>query len=97
MSSRSARDNTGQNDGSVNAPQERREFVFSPEVGRTLECEGRTTPDRVVDEVARFGRGRLEIRTYTLSSVEPGERARFIEMAFDVCLAWAEAKEAAPV
>ena len=90
-------DNTGPNDGSVNAPQQTREFMFSPEVGRTLEYQGRATPARVVDEVARFGRGQLEIRTYTLSPVEAGERARFIEMTFNVCLAWAEANEAAAV
>ena len=30
-------DNTGPNDGSVNAPQELRAFVFSPQVGREIQ------------------------------------------------------------
>ena len=30
-------DNTGPNDGGVNAPQQEREFIFSPEVGRSIQ------------------------------------------------------------
>ena len=86
--------NTGPNNGSVNAPQTVREFVFSPEVGRTLEYAGSATPPDVVAEVGRFGRGRLEIREYTLTPPGTSDRAAFKQMTFDVCLAWTTSNDA---
>ena len=71
--------NTGPNDGSVNAPQETREFIFSPEVGRSLEYEGSATPAAVVEEVCAFGRGELRLTEYRLSPVAEGARASFVE------------------
>lgn len=79
-------DNTGPNDGSVNAPQRVREFIFSPEVGRTIEYEGSATPDTVVARVAQFGRGRLVIVDYELTPPLEGERAAFLWMKFEVYL-----------
>ena len=80
--------NTGPNDGSVNAPQQEREFYFSPEVGRSLEYDGSATPTHVVDELRRFGRGRLTLTDYRLTPIAEGERAAFDEISFDVCLVW---------
>ena len=80
-------DNTGPNDGSVNAPQRVREFVFSPEVGRTIEYEGSATPDSVVARVARYGNGRLVIVDYELTPPVEGERAAFLWMKFEVYFA----------
>jgi len=80
-------DNTAPNDGSVNAPQRVREFVFSPEVGRTIEYLGSATPDTIVARVAEFGRGRLVILDYELTPPLEGERAAFLWMKFEVCLA----------
>ena len=83
--------NTGPNDGSVNAPQETREFIFSPEVGRSLEYEGSATPASVVSEIRTFGRGQLTLTEYRLSPVADGQRASFEEARFEVCLIWRSA------
>ena len=80
-------DNTARNDGTVNAPQHVREFIFSPEVGRTIGYEGSATPDTVVARVAEFGRGRLVILDYELTPPLAGERAAFLWMKFEVHLA----------
>ncbi len=82
------RDNTGPNDGGVNAPQEVREFVFSPQVGRSLIYEGSATPAWVVDSVAAFGLGELVILDYALTPPARGQRAGFERLRFGVCLVW---------
>ncbi len=79
-------DNTAPNDGSVNAPQRVREFIFSPEVGRTIEYEGSATPDSVVARVAEYGEGRLVIVDYELTPALEGERAAFLWMKFEAYL-----------
>ncbi len=79
-------DNTAPNDGSVNAPQSVREFIFSPEVGRTIEYQGSATPDSVVAMVAGSGWGRLEIGEYELTPPLEGGRAAFVWMRFEACL-----------
>jgi hypothetical protein len=81
-------DNTGPNEGSVNAPGEWREFIFSPEVGRTIEYNGSNTTEEDVAKVEAYGRGTLAILDYELSPPEPGERARFERMKFTICLTW---------
>jgi len=81
-------ENTGPNDGSVNAPQGVRGFIFSPEVGRTLEYSGSATPESVVHRVRDFGRGYLTLTSYRLTPAARGERASFEEISFDVCLIW---------
>lgn len=80
--------NTGPNEGDVNAPQSVREFIFSPEVGRSLEYEGGATPASTVEAVAAFGQGRLTILEYELSPPEEGTRARFRSLRFEACLYW---------
>jgi len=81
-------ENTAPNDGSVNAPQELREFYFSPEVGRTLHYEGSATSAGVVDDVRSFGRGELTLAEYRLTPFVEGERASFVEILFKACLVW---------
>lgn len=44
-------DNTGPNEGSVNAPQELRGFIFSPQVGRGIEYNGSGTTSEDVAKV----------------------------------------------
>ena len=80
--------NTGPNDGSVNAPQELREFIFSPEVGRGIEYNGSGTSGADVEKVRAFGRGGLFIDAYTLTPPKQGERAAFESMTFSACLTW---------
>ena len=96
-------DNTGPNDGSVNQPQEVREFVFSPEVGRSIDGPP-TLGQRVlrllhfrpgsltqedIDRVRSFGQGALHIEHLKLSPIERGAPARILEMSFRCTISWA--------
>ena len=81
-------DNTGPNDGSVNAPQELREFIFSPAVGRGMEYNGSATSRDDVEKVRAFGRGWLFIEKYTLTAASRGGRAAFETMSFSACVTW---------
>ena len=78
--------NTGPNDGSVNAPQELREFIFSPDVGRRIEYNGSATRAEDVAKVRSFGRGWLFIEGYVLTPPRQGERAGFESLKFSACL-----------
>jgi hypothetical protein len=82
------RDNAGPNDGSVNAPQALREFIFSPRVGRGLEYAGSATRPDDVAAVRAFGRGWFHIDDYRLTAPRRGERAAFEWLRFSVCLTW---------
>jgi hypothetical protein len=81
-------DNTGPNDGSVNAPQELRDFIFSPEVGRGIEYNGSATTPEDVERVRSFGRGWLFLESYRLTPPRQGERAAFESLKFSACLTW---------
>lgn len=81
-------ENTGPNDGSVNAPQELREFIFSPAVGREIEYSGSATSAEDVEAVRSFGRGWLYIDSYRLTPPARGERGAFESMTFSACLTW---------
>jgi hypothetical protein len=81
-------DNTGPNDGSVNAPQELREFIFSPAVGREVDYNGSATSAEDVEKVRSFGRGWLFIESYRLTPPRRGERAAFETITFSACLTW---------
>jgi len=77
-------DNSGPNavgEKNVNAPQEIRDFIFSPEVGRSI-----TWPiDREdVKRITRDGQGMLTITHLDLGNLVPGERAWIESMRFTV-------------
>jgi hypothetical protein len=86
-------DNTGPNEPgeqSVNAPGAVREFVFSPDVGRTIAGPSATasvSPDDV-DAVRRFGEGTLTILEYRLTPPAAGAQAGMEWMRFRVELSW---------
>jgi len=86
-------DNTGPNEAgeqNVNAPGEVRDFVFSPEVGRTIagpQAAASITPEDV-ESVARFGRGTLTILDYRLNNLRPDTQAGMEWMRFRVVLSW---------
>jgi hypothetical protein len=84
-------ENTGPNDGSVNAPQQLREFIFSPRVGRDIQGpDAKASPTaEQVNEVRSFGQGWLFIHSYTLTPERRGERAAFETLRFSACLTWA--------
>ena len=81
-------DNTGPNDGSVNAPQQLRQFVFSPQVGHGIEYNGSATNAEDVERIRAFGQGWLFIDKSELSPKAQGQRASFQSMDFTVCLTW---------
>ncbi len=83
-------DNTGSNDGSVNAPQREREFIFSPEVGRSIAgpaAHAQPTSEEV-ERVRSFGWGVLYIDQLKLSPPERGHRATILEMRFHGTISW---------
>ena len=81
-------DNTGPNDGGVNAPRELREFIFSPAVGRDVEFNGSATTAGDVEKVQGFGRGWFFIESYRLTPPQRGERASFETITFSACVTW---------
>jgi len=87
-------DNTGPNEAgekNLNVPGEIREFIFSPEVGRTIQgpqANQAPTPAEI-DRIKNFGQGKLSIIDYRLADLEPGKQARFTWMRCAVNLTWA--------
>lgn len=82
------RSNTGPNDGSVNAPQKLREFIFSPEAIDGHGLQRKPTP-KEIERLSQFGSGSLEILEYELDEKTPSQRASMIRMNYRVCLSWA--------
>jgi len=83
--------NTGPNDGSVNAPQEERDFQFvmNEADARTVadaidQYEEGKTPDFSPD--VSFGHGKLVVRALTLGNLVPGLQAWIESMDFSVSL-----------
>ena len=81
-------DNTAPNDGTVNAPGNLREFIFSPLVGREIDYSGSATTSADVEKVRAFGRGWLFLESYRLTPARNGERAGFDSLTFWACLTW---------
>jgi hypothetical protein len=82
-------DNTGPNEGSVNAPQRHREFIFSPEIGRTVQWE--KDASKMLAAVARvkaFGQGSLDILDFRLTPPDRGKSPGFLWLKFAACLTW---------
>jgi hypothetical protein len=75
--------NTGPNDGSINAPDTVREFIFSPRVGLTINY-----PPSIeqVEQIKRDGFGILTIKAIELGNLVPNERADIVRMRFRVCM-----------
>ena len=81
--------NTGPNPGDVNAPQEIREFIFSPEVGRSIRSPAAGSAEVTEEDVERarrHGRGTLEIERLDLTPPQKGERAGIRAMRFRVAI-----------
>ena len=72
----------------MNAPQELREFIFSPQVGRGIEYNGSATRPNDVEKARSFGRDGLYIDEYQLTSPRKGKRAAFQWLKSSACLTW---------
>ena len=86
-------DNSGPNGigpKNVNAPSEKREFIFSPEVGRTIQGPDATSSVTRKEWLAvkNFGRGKLTITKLNLNNLVVGEKAGFEDMQFNVQIEW---------
>jgi hypothetical protein len=83
-------DNTDSNDGNVNASQELREFIFSPQVGREIQGPLATASPTIgeVELVQAFGRGWLHLNEFRLTPARRGERAALERLKFSACLTW---------
>ncbi len=79
-------DNTGMNNGEVNAPQKLRLFGFDPALSGT----GGFKPSgpQGVDAENQPGRGALTIKDMGLADLEPGKKARMNYLKFSVCMTW---------
>ena len=78
-------DNSGPNEGTVNAPQRRRSFAFSPDVGRTINYP--PTPEQV-SQLEQAGQGHLLIRSISLGGLVLNRKAHIERMDFRVTLSW---------
>ena len=86
-------DNTGPNQGDVNAPQRRREFVFGPQAVADDPSGRPATRPTVEPQPAEYGRGVLMIEDFTLANLAPGERARLATLKIAGCIAWIRGAE----
>lgn len=82
--------NTGANDGSVNAPTDLRAFVLSPALAGTGGFKPSTNADepRLSAPEPGDGIGWLKVIDYGLADLQPGKRARMNYLKFDACLSW---------
>lgn len=86
--------NTGPNLGDVNAPQQRRLFVFSPELAGTGGFKPSGNGAALQEALSTAdGRGWLHILDYGLSDLEPGQKARMTYLRFETCLSWPRSEE----
>jgi hypothetical protein len=81
--------NTGPNTGDVNAPDEHREFFFSPKFGTCI-SKPENASQAEFEAATRDGTGVLEITDLTLGNLKPGEKADIQEMKFTVHFVVAE-------
>ena len=80
--------NTTPNQGDVNVPQQERWFIFSREVGRSIQPADAAT-EVTEDEVERVraqGRGALTIEDMVLSPPKRGEKAAIESMRFRIAI-----------
>jgi hypothetical protein len=82
--------NTGPNQGDVNVPQERRDFIFSPEGGTTIQgpvAHCSPTPEEI-EHIRQWGNGSVSIDALRLDDPDPSQRAHILSMHFTATLRW---------
>jgi len=80
--------NTGPNRGDVNAPGTARDFIFSRQVGKSIQGPDadRVVTEEEVERVKNEGRGVLTIESMKIGAAGPGERAGMESMRFTVVI-----------
>jgi len=86
-------DNTAENDGSVNAPQKLRLFIFSKSLEGTGGFKPSTNKPRYTGSDKTDGRGWLNIIDYGLADLQKNQQARLVYMKFNACLTWPKDKK----
>jgi hypothetical protein len=81
--------NTGPNQGDVNAPDEHREFFFSPKFGSCMAAPD-TAPPAEFEAATHDGTGVLEITDLSLGNLKAGQQVDIEEMKFTVHLTVAQ-------
>jgi hypothetical protein len=77
--------NSGPNMGDVNAPDQHREFFFSPKFGTCMREPENVSPADF-EAATRDGTGVMEITDLTLGNLKPGEKADIEVLKFKVRL-----------
>jgi hypothetical protein len=90
--------NTGPNRGDVNAPGASRDFIFSRQVGRSIQGPdaSQNATEEEVERVGNEGRGVLTIEEMKIGAAGPGERAGMESMRFTVAIEEVRSKRARP-
>lgn len=78
-------DNTGPNQGDVNAPQNMRAFIISPSLAGTAGLRSSGGPQTPGPDA---GIGWLNVVDFGLANPVPGTKARMNYLQFDACLSW---------
>lgn len=81
---------TARRDEHDNVPGLERDFIFSPEVGKTISgATARRQPLREeIEKVGFFGKGSVKILDYRLEDFDEGRQTRFVWMRFELNLSW---------
>ena len=85
--------NTQPNDGTVNAPQRFREFVFSQNLEGTGGFRPSTNTPKFFEPSDYDGQGWLNIVDYGLADLEKDQQARMMYLKFAACLTWPKTEE----
>lgn len=85
-------DNTGPNEGDVNAPQNMRAFVISPSLAGTAGLRSSGGPQTPGPDA---GIGWLNVVDFGLANPVPGTKARMNYLQFDACLSWPRTEDEA--
>lgn len=83
-------DNTGPNEGGVNAPQNMRAFVISPSLAGTAGLRSSGGPQSPGPDA---GIGWLNVVDFGLANPVPGTKARMNYLQFDACLSWPRSED----
>ena len=86
--------NTGKNRGDVNAPQQIRQFYFSPSLTNTGGYRPPKHPSPIqLSNKNTQGEGRLIISEMGLTNLDKGQKAEMIYLKFQLCLNWPKSEQ----
>jgi TonB family protein len=80
--------NSDLNQEDVKGPQAKREFIFSPEIGRSIQlpATNRSPSEQDIERITHDGSGLFRIISVQPASLQPGQKAWLEQMSFDVSI-----------